>query len=123
MTEKRSEAKNAKAPQAEGRTSAASMAWMDGWVALANETTAAALRGLSGFNTELLNYSKNVLSDAVNASQELSRCKTVEEILQIQGNYFQKTTDKYLVEAGKLPKLMSGALSESLKPLQKAQER
>lgn len=78
----------------------------------------AALRGLVALSQEILEFGNARLRENLDRTQSLSKCRDLEEALNVQSGFFQSATEQYLKESANLMKLMTDISQEYWAPVE-----
>ena len=80
--------------------------------------SASMLAGVAEMQKEVAGFVSGRIRQDLETQQELLRCRTLDELRQVQSRFFRTTLDQYSAEATKLMQLSTGVFMRSLDPSQ-----
>lgn len=81
------------------------------------ESATAAQRGAEALSQEVMAYSKKSWEDGVSVAQQISRARSVQELVELQTTWAKSATEAYLAQFSKTAEIFSASLNSSVKPI------
>ena len=85
-------------------------------VELMERASASMLTGVTEMQKEVAGFVSGRIRQDLETQQELLRCRTLDEVREVQSRFFRTTLDQYSAEATKLMQLSTEVFTRSLDP-------